>query len=202
MRPHRAVLDVSHLPKEAFGPRALSWWGTLGFIAVEGTTLAIAIAAYFYVRQNFVTWPPPGTVEPALLIPTVNVLLILATLAPKHLADRAAHRMDRAGALRWMAVSSVCLLAIVVLRAVEFGALNTRWDDHAYGSVAWGVLAFHSTLLLTDVVETWVLTAILVKGPVEPKHLIAVADDHFYWQFFAPTAVLTYAVVFLSPRFI
>ena len=32
----RAVLDIRDLPEFAFGHRSILWWGTLGFMAMEG----------------------------------------------------------------------------------------------------------------------------------------------------------------------
>ena len=58
MRPMRAVADVASLPTTTFGNRGILWWGTLGFIVIEGSTLAICALTYFYLRKNFYTWPP------------------------------------------------------------------------------------------------------------------------------------------------
>ena len=40
-RQTRAVDDVAHLPDSAFGHRDLMWWGTVGFMVIEGFTLAL-----------------------------------------------------------------------------------------------------------------------------------------------------------------
>src|ERR687896_613093 len=68
MRTTRAVADVRSLPRTVFGHRALMWWGTLGFIVIEGTTLFICAVTYFYLRRNFSTWPPEHLYRPALLV--------------------------------------------------------------------------------------------------------------------------------------
>ena len=57
----RTVLDVSKLPDIAFGPADIVWWGTLGFVVIEGFTLVLCAAVYLYLTQNFATWPPQGT---------------------------------------------------------------------------------------------------------------------------------------------
>jgi cytochrome c oxidase subunit III len=40
-------------------------------------------------------WPPPPTTRPDLLIPTVNTLLLLASVVPMYWVDRAARRLER-----------------------------------------------------------------------------------------------------------
>jgi cytochrome c oxidase subunit 3 len=52
------TLDVSHLPGYVFGHGSLMWWGTLGIIVIEGTTFAMLIATYFYLRLRVTDWPP------------------------------------------------------------------------------------------------------------------------------------------------
>ena len=45
MRPPdtRRVLDVSVLPRTVFGHQGLIWWGTAGFMVIEGSIFVIAL---------------------------------------------------------------------------------------------------------------------------------------------------------------
>src|SRR5829696_3862331 len=62
----KSVVDLRGLPDVVFGPRDLMWWGTLGFILIEGFTLVLCAAAYVYLTQNYSTWPPENTPLPSL----------------------------------------------------------------------------------------------------------------------------------------
>ena len=53
-----ARVDVSGLPSYAFGHRSRLWWGTAGFIVIEGTAFALALFVYFYLRSKLPAWPP------------------------------------------------------------------------------------------------------------------------------------------------
>src|ERR1041385_9163728 len=99
LKPMRPEIDVSRLPTLVFGSRSIAWWGPVGFMLIEGTTLALAVAAYLYVRQNFSAWPPLGTPRPDRLIPAINVALMVVSIVPAWLTDRAARRMSKGGAL-------------------------------------------------------------------------------------------------------
>lgn len=198
----RTVYDASGLPTVSFDHHNVNWWGTLAFIVIEGTTLAIAIAAYLYVRKNFDTWPPPPTPLPDLLIPTINMLLLLAVIVPMGWADKAARRLDLRGVRVGLLIAIGMQLVCVVLRFFEFAALNTRWDEHVYGSVAWAVLALHATLLALDLVETGSFAALTYIGPFKEKHFPDISDASFYQYFLSLSNVVVYAVLFLSPRFL
>jgi heme/copper-type cytochrome/quinol oxidase subunit 3 len=194
-------VDVSRLPTTTFSHRSLAWWGTVGFMVVEATTLFIAVVAYFYLSRNFQTWPPEHTVRPNLFWPTLQVLLLLASLIPTVLADRAAYRIDLQKLRQWFVVMLFFEVASVVIRWQEFLSLNVRWDSNAYGSAAWTLVGLHSTLLLGDLIETAVMTAILFSSRLLDRHFSDATDVTFYWYFLVATWIPIYLIVYLSPRF-
>jgi cytochrome c oxidase subunit III len=195
----RPEIDVSRLPTVVFGSRDLAWWGTAGFMFIEGTTLALSAAAYLYVRQNFAAWPPLGTPRPDLLIPTINVVLMILSNVPAWLTDRAARRMDKRGTLFGLLALSLLIVAFVVLRWFELWGLNTRWDSNAYGSAAWNVLGFHATLLLVEAAEIIGMTASLFKSRLKARFMSDVSDGVFYWYFITLVWVPLYVLVFVLP---
>ena len=201
MRVTRAVADVSARPRTVFGHRSLMWWGTLGFIIIEGTTLFICAMSYFYLRRNYSTWPPEHIFRPALLIPTIQVILMLASNIPMWWADRASRRMDLQGLRAGFLICSALAVMMTILRWFEFRALNVRWDTSAYGSVAWATLTAHTTLLVLELAETVAFTALLFGNQVEERDLSGASDNAFYWYFLTGVWVPLYAIVFLSPYF-
>jgi cytochrome c oxidase subunit III len=200
MRSGRALIDVSRLPTATFGPRDMMWWGTAGFIMIEGTTLFICAASYLYLRLNFETWPPQHTLRPSLLWPTVQVVLMALSNGPNLLLQRAARALDLRGVRRWVVVEAILGVIFVALRWQEFLSLNVRWDANAYGSIAWATVGFHATLLVLQAVETLVFSAFLFSGRVEEKHFSDAYDSAFYWYFMTGSWIVLYVVVFLSPR--
>jgi cytochrome c oxidase subunit III len=201
MRAIRVVADVSELPRTVFGHRSLMWWGTLGFIVIEGSTLFICVVSYFYLRRNFPTWPPEHVFRPALLIPTIQAGLMLLSNIPMRWADRASSRMDVRGVRNGFVLCSVLAVIMTVLRWFEFNSLHVRWDSNAYGSVAWATLTAHGTLLLLETAETLAFTVLLFKGPLEERDLAGASDNALYWYFMSGVWIPLYVVVFLSPYF-
>jgi heme/copper-type cytochrome/quinol oxidase subunit 3 len=201
MRPTRAVADVRALPRTVFGNRSLMWWGTIGFIMIEGSTLFICLVTYFYLRRNFATWPPQHIYRPALLIPTIQAALMLLSNIPMRMVDRATRRMDLGAVRSGMVICSVLIVIMCVLRAFEFSALKVRWDTSAYGSVAWATLVAHGTLLLLETAETLTITVLLFQPNVEERDLSGVSDNSLYWYFLTGAWIPLYVMVFLTPYF-
>ncbi len=193
-------LDVSRLPTVVFGHRGLLWWGTLGFVAIEGTTLVICAVVYLYLGRHVPAWPPPGTPRPDLVVPTVQAALMLASLAPAAALDRAARRLDLGAVRRLMVWLSLLSVAFAALRWFEFGALNVRWDASAYGSAAWLVLAGHGTLVGAEVLEVLPFSYVLFRGPLEERYFSDANDLSLYWYFMVGVWLPLYALVFLSPN--
>ncbi len=197
----RAELDVSRLPTYAFGNRSLMWWGTLGMILIEATVFLMAIVTYFYLRELTPDWPPAGA-PPLLLFGTINTLVLLTSAIPnqwtKHAAEKEDLRKVRIGLVVCLAFSAVFL----VVRALEYGALNTHWDQNAYGSIVYALMVLHTIHLITDVGDSVVLTVLMFKGPLEGKRFVDVSENALYWWFVVGSWIPIYATVYLAPRFL
>jgi cytochrome c oxidase subunit III len=196
-----AALDVRALPRTVFGNRALMWWGTIGFIIIEGTTLFICAVSYFYLRRNFATWPPQHIYRPALLIPTIQAVLMLASIIPMRWVDRASSRLDVPGVRSGLLVCSVLIVGMTVLRWFEFQSLKVHWDTTAYGSAAWATLISHTTLLVLEMAETLAITVLMFGREVEDRDLAGVSDNALYWYFLTGVWIPLYVMVFLTPYF-
>lgn len=202
-RPTRPVLDVSQLPDLAFAPNDIMWWGTLGFIVIEGFTLVLCAAAYLYLTQNFQAWPPPGTPRPDLGVPTVHVLLMLATIPIAMWTQRASRVFDVGRVKTGLAALTAFNALFVGLRCWELlRSLNVKWDTNAYGSAQWLVLVMHGTLVLVEFVEIAGTALVFWMDRAETKHFSDVYDVAFYWEFMVLAWVPLYLMCFWLPRWL
>jgi cytochrome c oxidase subunit III len=200
MKPPR-TLDVSDLPDYAFGHRSPMWWGTMGIIFVEGTMFAALLAAYYYLRDREVGWPP-NVAPPELVWGTVNTVILLASCLPNHLYKQAAQKEDLRGVRVWMVVSVLFAVAFVVVRAFEFQTLNCLWSDNAYASITWVLLGFHTAHLVTDLLDTGVLTVLMFTGPLKGKRFVDVAENGMYWYFVVWAWLPIYLTIYFVPRWL
>ena len=100
-----------------------------------------------------------------------------------------------------MLVTLAFAVAFAVVRVFEFRALNCSYDQNAYGSIVWLNMGFHTTHLLTDMVDTVVLIALMFIGPVEGKRFVDVSENGIYWYFVVAMWLPLYAVIYIAPRF-
>ena len=197
--PRVRILDVSGLPTYAFGHRSLMWWGTFGMILIEATVFALAIGSYFYLRDLASSWPPHG-VPPVLTYGTLNTAVLLLSAIPNHWTKHQAERENLRGTRIGL---SICLLfgaAFIVVRAFEFGALQTSWNTSAYGSIVWALLLLHTIHLVTDFIDSAVLTVLMFTGPLSGRRFVDVSENTVYWWFVVLSWLFIYATIYLVPR--
>jgi cytochrome c oxidase subunit I+III len=166
----------------------LGWWGVAMLIATEAALFGMLVGSYVYLRFKNNPWPPHGIPEPALVVPLVLLVVLLATSVPMWLATRSATPR------RWL------LLALVVQSGYFAMSVHDYADDlhrftpqqHAYGSIYYTLLgADHGHVALGILLNLWLLWR-LGRDAVR-----AVA---FYWHAVnVITLVVTLTV--LSPAF-
>jgi cytochrome c oxidase subunit 3 len=195
----RVVADVSNLPTYGHGPQSGPWWGSLGFMALEGMGFALAIATYYYLYAVNPHWPqgaPPPDLWPGTALSLVLLLSVIPNIWTKRVALAEDLDKTRIGLLVMSAIGVVA----VVLRAFEFAHTRVWWDASAYGSIVWFVLGLHTTHIATDLGETIVLAALMFTRHGRGRRFSDVTDNCFYWNFVVITWIPLYVMLDWTPR--
>src|SRR3954453_15174761 len=189
--PSRTYLDVSKLPSSALDHRSPIWWGNALLLCIETSMFALAIASYFYFRRNFEQWPPPKIDQmpvlyhpvPKLFWGTTSLIILLVSLIPMIIADRAALRMNENAVRIAAAIGLLLALATIYVGFKEFPGLIHRWDDNAYGSITWTLLGLHLMHVMIIAVEDGLMTAYIWVHGLDDKHArdIRVTAIYWYW---------------------
>lgn len=195
----RPGLYVGKLPSVVFGHRSLIWWGTIGMMAIEGTMFAIVLVSYFYLRTRITDWPP-GVMPPALLYGALNTGVFLVSLIPNQWTKSVAEKGDLKKVQLGLLVMTSLGVINIVLRGFEFTALNCQWDANAYASILWTILGLHTVHLLTDWVDTAVLTVLFFTGPLDGKRYMDASENADYWYFVVGTWLPIWFIIYFVPR--
>lgn len=193
------AIDVSHLPDHAFGHRSIMWWGVASLMIIEGMMFALLVVSYIYLKGRSPEWPP-GYFPPLLSWGTLNTAVLVVSAVPNQLAKKAAERMDLGRLRLWLAVAIGFAVVFCIIRAFEFRTLNVWWDSNAYGSIVWVLLGFHTTHLITDLMDSIGLEVLLFTGPLQKSHFVDAAENSLYWHFVVISWIPVYAFIYLAPR--
>jgi cytochrome c oxidase subunit III len=193
------ILDVSGLPTYGYSHRSLMWWGTWGMILIEATAFLLAIGCYLFLRSHADVWPM-SRFPPDILWGSINVAVLITSCLPNHWVKQAAENEELPKVRLWLVVCLLFSLVFIGVRILEFAHLNVRWDDNAYGSIVWILLGLHTAHLVTDTIDSALLTVLMFTGPLEGIRFVDVSENAIYWYFVAFTWLPIYAVIYLLPR--
>jgi cytochrome c oxidase subunit 3 len=196
----RVAVDLSRLPLHGLGRASVTWWGTMAFMLIEGTGFALVIAVYLYLMSLAPIWPINAPV-PDLLPGTLVTLILVASVVPNYLTSRWAERQDLRKVRIGIIIMSLLGIAPLIVRVFEFPALRVNWDTNAYGSVVWVLLGLHTTHILTDLVDTLVLAALMfTRHGRNLRRFGDVQDNAMYWNFVVAAWLPIYACIYWVPR--
>jgi cytochrome c oxidase subunit 3 len=196
----RISIDASDLPAHGTGLASPTWWGTAAFMLIEGTGFALAIMVYLYLMSIAPTWPLEAP-APDLLAGSLLTASLLASVIPNLWIARVAKRRDLRKVRVGLVVMSIAGIVPLAIRPFEFAALHIKWDGNAYGSVTWLLLGLHTTHILTDVIDTLVLAALMFTRHADnPRRYGDVTDNAMYWNFVVLTWLPIYVCIYWIPR--
>src|SRR5581483_5617092 len=196
------TLDVSELPPMAISSEAPLWWGQLFLAFIEGTLLCTLIAMYYYYRLNLDVWPPPGITYPQRLLPTICLILLIASCYGSYTASEAAKKDDRARMIFGLVLNLVLACAASILRGLEWSQWNFKWNSSSYGSIVWGIMFIHTVDVAADLAFTLVLVIILVRGVYGVRQRLGVHVDSLVWYFLVAIWIPLYITISWGPIFV
>jgi heme/copper-type cytochrome/quinol oxidase subunit 3 len=194
------IIDVSGLSPFNYGSQAPLWWGFIGMIIVESTVIATLIASYLYLKMGSISWPPAGTANPDLLLPTVNTIILLASSVSMYWADSSIERGKQKQLTYGLTISILLALLFLGLKAYEYSHLSYDWSTHSYGSIVWGISIFHATHVLSLVLKTIFVLYLELQGYFNRQRRLGVTVNGIYWHFVVAAWVPLYLILYWSPR--
>lgn len=197
----RPVIDASRLPALVQGPRGGLWWGMLLLIIIEVVLFTVLITSYYYLKFHSSHWPPAGEKLPQLLLPTINTVVLVLSSAAIHYGDTAiSTRGDVRGLQLGMGLASLMAASFLVLKVIEYSQVGYFWDSHAYGSIVWTMVAFHSAHVASVLLKTLVVLALARKGHWSQERCQGVKVNGVYWHFVVVIWIPLYITIYLTPR--
>lgn len=193
-------VDAAALPDRTWNEPAPLWMGQFIMVVIETVGLLLLFAAYFYIRLQFTHWPPPGASAHSLVLPAINCLILLLSIIPMHMGDKAVIRGDWRNTFigGWLSVAlGFVALGIQLYLMADF---EFRWYTHLYGSIIWLTMGLHTVHLVAANVETVVLLCLAHAGYKDERVQLGLNVDEVYWIFVVLIGVVMYGIIYLGPR--
>ena len=196
----RVAVDVSEMSVYSQGSDGLLYWGFWGILAIEATVFASLIASYFYLRFGAGEWPPGGHSPPELLLPAVNTGVLLLSSVSVWWGDKGIEHGDSRRLGLGLLGGIVLAALFLVLKVVEYSDADYRWDSHAYGSIVWTIVGFHSAHVLTLVMKTAVIDVLAFRGYFNERRRLGAKVNGIYWHFVVLVWIPLFLTLYIAPR--
>jgi cytochrome c oxidase subunit 3 len=169
--------------------------GVVVWLASELMFFAGLFAAYFTLRSTNDVWPPEE-VELAVVRAGIFTGVLVASSFTMHGAVVAARRDDRAGAIRWLAVTAVLGIVFLANQGLEWAEADFSISSHAYGSMFFLMTGFHGLHVVGGLFIMLVVVGVIAgrsRAPAEST----VDMCAYYWHFVDVVWVGMFATIFL-----
>jgi cytochrome c oxidase subunit 3 len=174
--------------------------GILGLIAIEMTVVALLTVSYLYLMLTAPAWPPAGLEPAPVLLPSINLGLLVASMVAMRIAGKRITAGDRRGLIVGLSTAVSLHAVVLVFRSIEMALWEFAWDDHVYGSLMWTISGFHFTHVASAIVGTLVVLILAVKGYFTPQRQLGVVVDTLYWNFVSAAWIPFYLALYWGPR--
>ena len=193
-------IDVSNFPRLVTGTRAPLFWAMIFLVTIETLVFSTLISTYFYLRMGEPQWPPAGVDPPKLLLPTLNTLVLIASSVAVYWADNGIKAGEQRTLRIWMLVAVGLSMLFLILKVVEYSNVEYGPADHAYGSIVWTIVGFHSAHVLSVTLKAIVVDLLAWWGFFNQERRIGVQVNGIYWHFVVAVWIPLYAVLYFAPR--
>ncbi len=181
------------------GWRSTSWWGMVVVILNEAIVFASLLASYFYLRFNSVLWPPQGVARPELTLSTINTVILITSSVVLQWGVRGIARGDVARLRVGLALAFILGAVFLSIQIYEYTQLKFLPQDHAYGSLFWGITGLHAAHVLFGLLMNAYIQVRAAAGHFAADRRQAVDNAALSWHFVDVVWLLIFASLFLSP---
>ncbi len=169
--------------------------GMVVWLASELMFFSGLFAAWFTLRANATTWPPPG-VELETARTAAATVVLLASSITIHLAVVAARRDHRSGSVRWLVATTVLGAVFIANQAWEYAEAPFQIGSHAYGSIFYVLTGFHGLHVIGGLFFLLSIAGV-VGGRSKAPTARTVEMAAYYWHFVDVVWVAMFVTVYV-----
>ena len=181
------------------GSPTVNRWAMGLLILLLVIALANFLFSYFYLRIEHAAWPPDNIAPPALLLPGISTLLMLAGAASMHVARHQIKGNRLTGLRAWLLVAFLAGAAALGLLFYDFRGLPYDHTLNAYTSIFFLNGAFLMLLLAGGLAQNLFVQVWAWRGRYSCREHVAVDLNTQYWSAAAVLWLAAAAVIYLGP---
>ena len=173
-------------------------FGLIMFLIAEGMIFMGMFGAYLAFRSTLPSWPPAGTPELELLLPSVNTVNLIASSFVMHNADTAIKKNDTKGMQIWLAITAAMGAVFLVGQVYEYTHLEFGLTTNLFASAFYVLTGFHGLHVTIGVLAiVAVLWRSRVPGHYSNEKHFGIEAAEIYWHFVDVIWIILFGLLYL-----
>jgi cytochrome c oxidase subunit 3 len=189
------------LPVGSAGKLSGGWWGILALIVTEASLFGYLLFAYFYLAsQTEQIWPPEGL--PALLVPTINTAILLASSAGVWIGERYVRQGQINSSITGFVAAIALGSSFIVIQLLEWRSKTYDITSDLYGSLYFTITGFHMCHVVIGLAILMLLLVWTLLGYFDDRRYAAITIGGAYWHFVDVVWLFVFSALYISPYLI
>ena len=193
-----APVNRSQLDSQAVRGASSAVMAMTLFVASEAVFFGAFFGIYATAYTGAEVWPPGNVPSPSLVLPTIAVVVLIASGGSMALARRSARRTGRSRAsLPWLWITLACAVAFVVLVVAGYPGLGFGIGAGIYESLFYTI----SAIALAHVAGGIVLLLLVLDRARSGElalHQEPLQAAGIYWYFVVGLGVVIYLLLYVA----
>lgn len=198
-----SVIAEKHTLDLNWGNRVLSMAWKL-FLISEAAIFAAFFGHYGYMVYHAKPghWPPEGTPEIHLMIPTIGFFILVTSSVTIEFAHKALLVGRRGLAKSWLVLTILLGLAFISLQGYEWGHLQTYGNffpsTNVAGTLFYLITGFHGGHVITGLLLLFLVYVRLESGSFTKTRHFAFNAASWYWHFVDVIWFFVFLILYLG----
>jgi cytochrome c oxidase subunit 3 len=177
----------------------LRLFGFIVFLVSESMLFVGLFLAYITFKLVAPTWPPEGTPELELLLPTVNTIILVSSSFVAHQADVAIkHNNDVKGVRKWFGLTILMGVTFLAGQLYEYNHLGFGLTTNLFASTFYVLTGFHGLHVFVGVLlMTGVLWRSRRPGHYSMEKHFGIEAAEVYWHFVDVVWIVLFTLLYL-----
>ena len=173
-------------------------FGLILFLVAEGMIFMGMFGAYLAFRALLPVWPPAGTPELELLLPSVNTTLLISSSFVMHNADTAIKKNDVSGMRTWLGITAAMGIIFLCGQLYEYSNLEFGLTTNLFASSFYVLTGFHGLHVFIGVTAILaVLWRSRTSGHYSNEKHFGVEAAEIYWHFVDVVWIILFGLLYI-----
>jgi cytochrome c oxidase subunit 3 len=194
----KLALDYHQETAEHHGHPDHRMFGIVLFLIADSMTFLGFFAAFLIYRTVMPVWPPEGTPELELLVPTLNTIILVSSSFVMHKGQVAIKENDAAGLRVWFAITAAMGAAFLAGQGYEYFHSEFGLTTNLFTSCFYALTGFHGLHVTVGLLLILsVLWRSRQKGHYSSTSHFGVEAAEIYWHFVDVIWIILFVLVYL-----